>query len=533
MLGGNARSAADVVSLAERLRHMQLLRLALVVAASSFSLLAPELIGGRGFGDLLAGTGLYLLLSLVSEGIWRLSRRRGLTLFGGMLILDGVYLAWLSYMTGGSGSPLRYLIVLHLVAVALLASYRTGLKLALWHSLLLILVFHAQEAKILEPTKAAIALPGTEFQRLVAFVAVFWLVALATATFSAVNERELRRRRYDVEELAALATELEQTRGSLAVGDVLLDRVADVFGFRRAALFSVRRGDRALLAARGCERAVGVQPRAGEASVLRRAVNTRETQLPSDLDPRDDAWLLRLMPGAANLVVVPLSAEATTIAVLVAEHGERRTGRIERRIVSMVERFCAHAALALRNAWLLEQLQSMAATDGLTMIANRRTFELTLEQEVSRARRTGDELSIVMLDIDHFKQLNDTHGHQAGDDVLRGVAALLKKHCRDFDTAARYGGEEFAVLLPGSSAPDALRIAERLRGVIAGAETVAPVTASLGTATFTVDAIDEASLVRAADEALYESKRAGRNRVTAAARRGRIVGLPDPEAATF
>ena len=101
----------------------------------------------------------------------------------------------------------------------------------------------------------------------------------------------------------------------------------------------------------------------------------------------------------------------------------------------------------------LEQVQRLAATDGLTKIANRRTFETTLEREVARAARSAEHLSLVLLDIDHFKRLNDAHGHQAGDEVLRNVAAALSCACRDFDTAARYGGEEFAVVLPGCARP--------------------------------------------------------------------------------
>ena len=108
-----------------------------------------------------------------------------------------------------------------------------------------------------------------------------------------------------------------------------------------------------------------------------------------------------------------------------------------------------------------EQVQRLAATDGLTKIANRRTFESTLEREVARATRSAEHLSLVMIDIDHFKRLNDEHGHQAGDEVLRNVAAALSCECRDFDTAARYGGEEFAVVLPGCGPDEARLIAER------------------------------------------------------------------------
>jgi two-component system cell cycle response regulator len=203
--------------------------------------------------------------------------------------------------------------------------------------------------------------------------------------------------------------------------------------------------------------------------------------------------------------------------------------RIERRIVSMMGQFASHVALAIRNAKLLEQVQRLAETDPLTGVANRRLFELTLNRELSRASRSGEELTLVMLDVDRFKSFNDTHGHQAGDDVLRGVARALADTCRDFDTVARYGGEEFAVILPGCSAKESLKAAERFRKAISDMRAVAPITASAGVSTLFVNAADGEGLVKSADEALYESKRTGRDRTTRSRRKAR----PKKEAETF
>lgn len=504
-------NTAELVPLAERMRYMQLFRLVVAALAVIFGVLAPDLFNVE-FTQVAAGTGAFLLATVAGEGLWRLGRQRAL--FGGMLILDGIFLAWLSYATGGIASPLRYLILLHLVAVVLLASYRTGLKLALWHSLLLFVVFHAQEAGILEPPRGQSALPGSEYQQLAAFVAVFWLVAMATASFSAINERELRRRRIDLEALARMAAELEGATDSVAVAEVLIENVSDTFGFERAVLFSAAEGQFALMAVRGCEGvSLGASP--GPDSVLRRAAETRKTLLLSELDPDQDAWVASVLPSPSNLLVVPLVAEKGCAAVLVVEHGLRAGSRIERRVVSMLERFASHAALALLNAQLLEHVQRLAEVDGLTLVANRRTFETVLDRELSRARRTGGQVGLVMLDIDHFKQLNDTHGHQAGDEVLREVGVLLNRYSRDFDTAARYGGEEFALILPGSSVGDALDVGERLRRAVAEWDTLVPVTISVGVAAYPLHGGVAASLVQAADDALYESKRAGRNRVTA------------------
>src|SRR4051794_18019339 len=126
----STRSTGDVVSLADRLRYMRLFRVAVVAIALAIAAAAPALVGGTA-GRLAPVTALYLVVTLGGEFAWRRFERRGLWLFSVLLLVDGVYLAWLSYMTGGLASPLRLLILVHLVMVALLASFRTGLKLAL------------------------------------------------------------------------------------------------------------------------------------------------------------------------------------------------------------------------------------------------------------------------------------------------------------------------------------------------------------------------------------------------------------------
>src|SRR5688500_16309732 len=151
---------------------MQLFRLAVAALAAPFAGLAPDVLSGVRFGQVAFGTGAFMLAMLVSEVVSRIGAQRAI--FGSMLILDGLYLAWLSHSTGGMASPFRYLILLHLVAVVLLASYRTGLKLALWHSLLLFVVFHAQEAGTLDPPQNATDLPGSDYGQLLAFALVFW-----------------------------------------------------------------------------------------------------------------------------------------------------------------------------------------------------------------------------------------------------------------------------------------------------------------------------------------------------------------------
>lgn len=164
------------------------------------------------------------------------------------------------------------------------------------------------------------------------------------------------------------------------------------------------------------------------------------------------------------------------------------------------------------------KLSELASLDGLTQLRNRRAFEERLADEERRWRRHGGDLSLVLLDIDHFKSFNDTYGHPKGDEVLRNVGRLLKRSLRSADFAARYGGEEFAVILPNTDNAGAMVVAEQLRRLI---ETATwddrPITASIGVASMSEEVGTGEALVDFADRALYRSKQAGRNRVTQAA----------------
>jgi diguanylate cyclase (GGDEF)-like protein len=156
-------------------------------------------------------------------------------------------------------------------------------------------------------------------------------------------------------------------------------------------------------------------------------------------------------------------------------------------------------------------------TDGLTGLRNRRAFDRTLDAEVSRARRHCMPLSLVMLDLDHFKAYNDAFGHLAGDDALRRVARLLEAVGRSEDIVARYGGEEFALILPNTDGIGANEVAERVRRAVEIDDRMKrPLTMSAGVATLVTEMEQSENLVAAADAALYASKSAGRNRVTVA-----------------
>ena len=166
----------------------------------------------------------------------------------------------------------------------------------------------------------------------------------------------------------------------------------------------------------------------------------------------------------------------------------------------------------------LGALADLARRDALTGLANRRSFEEAVQREVSRARRAGTALAVVALDVDHFKRVNDTYGHAAGDLVLAEVAARAQRALRAEDLLARVGGEELAALLPGATLAAAAEVAERIRNAICGtsipaAGAAVDVSVSLGCAALSAEEKEAAALLARADARLYDAKRSGRNRV--------------------
>jgi len=197
-------------------------------------------------------------------------------------------------------------------------------------------------------------------------------------------------------------------------------------------------------------------------------------------------------------------------------------GVVRQALLGMVLFFLAGLLLGRvlrKNHEMQTLLAASSLSDRLTGLYNYGTFVDYLHNEVTKVDRYGGELTLIMLDLDHFKQFNDRHGHEPGNDVLRRVGATLRGAVRDADMAARYGGEEFAVLIRGDET-HGYELAERLRRAIEttavevrdGAEVFC--TVSAGVATYPVGAAAETELVERADDALYESKRRGRNRVT-------------------
>jgi diguanylate cyclase (GGDEF)-like protein len=224
---------------------------------------------------------------------------------------------------------------------------------------------------------------------------------------------------------------------------------------------------------------------------------------------------------AGSLLAVPLRARNRTLGALLLTGPQGAFDASSRRVLEILANQAAATLSLIQDR---ERQRQLAVRDGLTGLYNRRAFnELLAAAIANEDRRGGGRLGLVMLDVDHFKKLNDTYGHPAGDAALRSLARLLGQHLRKGDQAARFGGEEFVVILPGSEEERSLQAAERLRTALQKHRFVhegarIPLTASFGVAVWPADGREPESLLAAADRGLYSAKQSGRNRVVAASR---------------
>jgi diguanylate cyclase (GGDEF)-like protein len=335
--------------------------------------------------------------------------------------------------------------------------------------------------------------------------------------------------------LPDLVGQMFAAKGPRAVYPVALKLVTQIFDPAQAAIFAARPGRLALVVGNGLP--AGLSPGVGPALDLKHrngrlayVAANRVTMTEADFRELRGELLEGGPPaGAPGLgdtgvrgllvdVAAPIEDDAGTLRGVLSVGGVRNRLGEEKRLLTMVARL---TAVALTHVTRLRTVEELADVDGLTGVNNKRYFQKRLGEEVLKAD-TGMPLSLLLLDIDHFKIYNDTNGHLDGDDVLRKVGQLLKSSVREDDVVARYGGEEFVVLYPGTGKEDAARLAEGLREAVAfqvfpnGArQPSGALTISGGVATFPEDAQTGVELVRSADQALYDAKGLGRNRIVA------------------
>jgi diguanylate cyclase (GGDEF)-like protein len=220
---------------------------------------------------------------------------------------------------------------------------------------------------------------------------------------------------------------------------------------------------------------------------------------------------------------LPLIAKGDILGLLHLRTKASAQGEDNRDIISQLQEvaaiFAEYLSLSIANIKLWEKLADQSVRDPLTRLFNRRYMEETMQREILRAARKQTKIGVIMADIDHFKQFNDTHGHKAGDELLIKLADLFKSKIRGSDIACRYGGEEFILFLPESSAEETYKRAEYLREEVKNLkvyfhEQLLPsITLSLGITTYPDHGIELNDLIREADIALYKAKEQGRDRV--------------------
>jgi diguanylate cyclase (GGDEF)-like protein len=321
-------------------------------------------------------------------------------------------------------------------------------------------------------------------------------------------ERQLRSQR----ELLQITESLLTTLDARAVLDSITERLGRLIACDNIAIEVVdpTTGLLTPLTARGVHEAFFLEPwEPGETGVATWVVEHDEPVYIRDerddprVNHRDDG------PTEGSLIVVPLRSRGGAIGVLTIERlGVGNTFSFDE--FELVQLFAAQVSIALQNAEMFQAVQVRARTDGLTNLLNHATFEEWLDRIV----KEGAPFSLIMLDLDNFRDVNNTRGHQAGDELLRGIAAGLIHAGRDTDLVFRYGGDEFAFLLPHTDGAGALLAAERARAAVSATDRA--VSASVGVATFPKDGTTPADILLAADRACFVAKREGRNRVATA-----------------
>lgn len=242
-------------------------------------------------------------------------------------------------------------------------------------------------------------------------------------------------------------------------------------------------------------------------------------------DKRQVVFTRKIMPPSMpSIVVLPLVVHDRPLGTLVL--GSRRRGAFNDTVRSTLEVLASHMAVSLSNARMVRRLEELATMDGLTGLLNKRAMLDVADQKLLAARRFGRRLSVLVTDIDHFKKVNDTHGHDSGDVIIKGLGEILRRAKRNTDAVARFGGEEFVIICEETDARGAMLLAERVREELgrttfhvpgkASAPNGIQVTCSIGVSTYPECGGSWDELFKAADEALYVSKRSGRNRSTVA-----------------
>jgi diguanylate cyclase (GGDEF)-like protein len=454
------------------------------------------------------------------------------------LLLDAAAIGVVLTVTGGPASPFALLLYAEAVALTIVFGWWTGVRSATLLSIALAWVHSTRPPALRSATEAvsevdpALATVLDPTIQIVMLLLGLWFVAGLVASLGSVTERDLRDLVDDLALLREINHDLEPSNGLAQAAHGIARPLVDTFGYRRAVVWASEGED---LVAMGGARissaaraALGSDRMSPEAPPLREIFRSGEPWPVRRTDPRPEA-VQRLLGTDTPLVLVPLGTDDRQLGMMGAEVPRRmgRRPRLRARDLRRLRLLAGEASLVLDNARLHAELRARAVTDALTGLPNHGFFQQRLGEELDRMRRRAEAgeqrvLSVVLFDLDHFKRINDTFGHPVGDAVLREAARATDGVLRSSDLVCRYGGEEFAVVLPDTTVDSAVRACERMQTALHALAIETPdgrdlgrVTASFGVASTKGAELERAELVRAADEALYEAKRRGRDRVVA------------------
>lgn len=431
------------------------------------------------------------------------------------VFLSILWLTYYLYIAGEARGLLFSVIFLPFVFMVSLVGLRDGLVMSsLFVIAYLTLLLHLAQSETLDTQAEGVR------------VTVFFLVMIFSCLVMERTKRQRERHIATVKEVAALQ-EMGKTLVSTLVVDKLVDQILSIikekFGYVNCSLWTVE-VETSNLVLRAQK---GFTP-TGEVKALRLPLSgpgiivwtANHGEMINVGDVRQDARYVTADLTSDQLILaelaLPLKRQGEVFAVLDVQSARLNGfGLNDERVLTAV---ADYASIALANARWVDEIHDRANHDGLTGLYNHRFLMEQLEIEIHRARRLGYSCSFLMIDIDHFKEVNDTYGHQNGDEILRQVAALLISSLRTMDIVGRYGGEEISVILTNVSQNDTLAVAEKLRRRIEETNFLSidqkvnlHITASFGISTFPEDALAPTDLVRIADERLYQAKQSGRN----------------------
>jgi diguanylate cyclase (GGDEF)-like protein len=308
------------------------------------------------------------------------------------------------------------------------------------------------------------------------------------------------------------------------IADVCVQAVPDILGVRYASLYILDEANGILHLCRHnhpflINRIVSLNQNSPSPMVM--AVRSKQLIWASDIDTHKAPRIRKSQRafagnyGTTNCAIVPLLCQERVVGVL--NLADKIAGRTfdNGEDVALIELLGQLIGASIGNVKLFEKIQRQATCDGLTGLVNHKTFYETLERELWRSRRHGGQISLIMIDVDNLKRINDTYGHRAGDKVLKDISKLITQCVRQIDIAARYGGDEFAVILPNTSLADATVVAQRMVNAVSESPTnwnrqEIPISISVGLGQCEANSTPE-DITNRSDQALYLAKEAGKN----------------------